>query len=58
MCPKIRSESRTLPIRFITEEGWRTTIAGMEVIKAVHWQSERQKIDLAEEQNRCGEKCR
>lgn len=58
MCPKIKSESRTVPVRFITEEEWRTIVAGMEIIKTAHWRSERQKIALAEEQDRCGKKYR
>ena len=55
LCPKIRSKSKTVPLRFITEEGWRIILAGMKIGETAHRQSERQKIDLAGEQDQCGE---
>lgn len=58
MCPKIRSESKTVSVRFIIEEGWCIILAGMKISETAHQQAERQKIDLAEEQDWCGEGCR
>lgn len=50
MCPRIRSESKTVPVRFIIEEGQRVMLAGGKIGEIARFQSEGQKTDLVEEQ--------
>lgn len=50
LCPRIRSESKAVPVRFIIEEGRHVLLAGGKIGEIARFQSEGQKTDLVEEQ--------